>query len=182
MAIALRTRRLLLREWRDEDVESFAVMSADPAMTEFLLPYADRLAIEAWVERARRRWADHGFGLFVVELPGEAPFVGVVGLNDLHPAAPAAPAIEGAWRIARPYWGNGYAGEAARAVFEDGFFRLGLHEIVAIAMERNQRSRRVMETVGMTRDPAEDFDFNHPALGPNHPLRRHVLYRQRRPG
>jgi RimJ/RimL family protein N-acetyltransferase len=180
MTLALRTPRLLLREWRDDDAAPFAAMSADPAMSEFLLPYPDQAAIDAWIERARRRWAEHGFGLFAVELPGEAPFIGVVGLNDLHPAVPAAPAIEAAWRITPAHWGNGYATEAARAALEDGFYRLGLKEIVAIAMERNQRSRRVMEHIGMIRDPAEDFDFNHPALGPDHPLRRHVLYRLRR--
>jgi RimJ/RimL family protein N-acetyltransferase len=176
MAIALRTPRLLLREWRDEDATAFGAMSADPGLTEFLLP-----PDEDWVPRARRRWDEHGFGQFVVELPGEAKFIGVVGLGDLYATAPAAPAIEAAWRLARPYWGRGYAIEAARATIEDGFFRLDLDEIVAITVVGNQRSRRVMERLGMTRDPAEDFDFAHPRLSTDHPLRRHVLYRLRRP-
>jgi RimJ/RimL family protein N-acetyltransferase len=175
MAIALRTPRLLLREWRDDDAAHFAAMSADPGLTEFLLPPDD-----SWVARARQRWAEHGFGQFVVELPGEAPFIGVVGLGDLYPTLPAAPAIEAAWRLARPYWGKGYALEAARAAVEDGLGRLGLDEIVAITVVGNWRSRRVMERLGMTRDPAEDFDFEHPRLPPGHPLRRHVLYRLRR--
>ena len=176
MAVALRTPRLLLREWRDADAAPFAEMSADPGLTEFLLP-----PDEQWIARARQRWADHGFGQFVVELPGEASFIGVVGLGDLYPTLPAAPAIEAAWRLARPYWGKGYALEAARAVVEDGLSRLGLCEIVAITVVDNHRSRRVMERLGMTRDPAEDFDFDHPRLPPGHPLRRHVLYRLRRP-
>lgn len=176
MALALRTPRLLLREWRDADAASFAAMSADPGLSEFLLPPdAD------WVARVRRRWDERGFGQFVVELPGEASFIGVVGLADLSSTLPAAPAIEAAWRLARPYWGQGYALEAARAAVEDGFFRLGLEEIVAITVIDNRRSRRVMERLGMTRDPAEDFDFDHPRLPPGHPLRRHVLYRLRRP-
>lgn len=172
MTVSLRTPRLLLREWHDEDTAHFATMSADPGLTEFLLP-----PDEQWVARARKRWADHGFGQFVVELPGEASFAGVVGLGDLYSALPAAPAIEAAWRLARPYWGKGYALEAARAVVEDGVFRLGLREIVAITVVDNQRSRRVMERLGMTYDPAEDFDFDHPRLPPGHKLRRHVLYR-----
>jgi RimJ/RimL family protein N-acetyltransferase len=176
MAIRLRTPRLLLREWRDDDVASFAAMSADPGLTEFLL-----LPDDDWVARARRRWDEHGFGQFVVELPGEAPFIGVVGLGDLYAAAPAAPAIEAAWRLARAHWGKGYAVEAARAAIEDGFFRLGLDEIVAITVVANQRSRRVMERLGMSCDPAEDFDFAHPRLPAGHRLRRHVLYRLRRP-
>ncbi|HTZ36840.1 MAG TPA: GNAT family N-acetyltransferase [Stellaceae bacterium] len=176
MAISLRTPRLLLREWRDDDAPHFAAMSADPGLSEFLLP-----PDENWVTRARQRWAVHGFGQFVVELPGEAPLIGVVGLGDLHAAVPAAPAIEAAWRLARPYWGKGYALEAARAAVEDGLGRLGLDEIVAITVVGNARSRRVMERLGMTRDPAEDFDFEHPRLPAGHPLRRHVLYRLRRP-
>ncbi len=177
MAFALRTPRLLLREWRDEDVAAFWAMSADPALTEYLLP-----PDENWVERARQRWAERGYGQFAVELPGECPFIGVVGLSDLHHLAPAAPAIEAAWRLARPYWGKGYALEAARAAIGDGFYRLGLDEIVAITVVGNQRSRRVMERLGMTRGSTEDFDFEHPRLPEGHPLRRRVLYRLRRPG
>jgi len=177
MTIALRTPRLFLREWHDEDAAPFAAMSADPALTEFLLP-----PDEAWVARVRARWEQLGFGLFVVELPGVTPFVGVVGLSDLHPAAPAAPAIEIGWRLARPYWGQGYAVEAAQAALDDGFDRLGLAEIVAITAVGNARSRRVMERLGMTRDPAEDFDFDHPRLPPAHKLRPSVLYRVRRRG
>jgi len=121
MALRLRTPRLLLREWHDEDEAAFAKMSTDPALTEFLLPPAPD-----WVARARRRWDEHGFGQFVVELPGEASFIGVVGLGDLHPAAPAAPAIEAAWRLARTHWSRGYATEAAHAAIEDGFWRFAL--------------------------------------------------------
>ncbi|MBV8777387.1 MAG: GNAT family N-acetyltransferase [Alphaproteobacteria bacterium] len=176
MAFALRTPRLLLRERRDSDAAPFAAMSADPALTEFLLP-----PDENWVARVRQRWAEHGFGLFVVELPGEAPFIGVVGLNDLHHLAPAAPAIEATWRLAPSFWGKGYALEAARAAIEDGFYRLGLDEIVAITVESNQRSRRVMERLGMIRASQDDFDFEHLRLPEGHPLRPHVLYRMRRP-
>ncbi len=67
-----------------------------------------------------------------------------------------------------------------RAAIDDGFGRLGLEEIVAFTVPANRASRRVMEKLGMTHDPAEDFDFAHPQLPPGHPLRRHVLYRLRR--
>ena len=174
MAFAIRTPRLLLREWRDEDADAFAAMSADPGLTEFLLPSSPD-----WVARARRHWDEHGFGQFVVELPGECPFIGSIGLDWLQWAVPFAPAVEIAWRLARPYWGRGHASEAARAVVEDGFFRLGLNEIVAFTVTDNRRSRAVMERLGMTRDPAEDFD--HPRLPKGHALRRHVLYRLQRP-
>lgn len=175
MAFALRTPRLLLREWRDEDAAAFAAMSDDPGLTEFLLPPSPD-----WVERARRHWDEHSFGQFVVELPGDTSFIGTIGLDHLRWTVPFAPAVEIAWRVARPYWGRGYATEAARAALEDGFYRLGFDEIVAFTVVENRRSRGVMERLGMTRDPAEDFDHPRLAGEPNHPMRRHVLYRMRR--
>jgi len=180
VAVSLRTRRLVLREWREEDAEPFAAMSADPAVMQYLVPFPDRAAMDAGVAAARTHWREHGFGQSVVELPGEAPFIGVVGLSRVRFALPFAPAVEAAWRLARPYWGRGYAYEAARAAIDDGFGRLGLDKIVAFTVPANLASRRVMEELGMTRDPAEDFDFEHPRLPPGHPLRRHVLYRLRR--
>ena len=180
MPIALRTPRLLLREWREEDAEPFAAMSADPVVMQYLLPFADRAAVDAWVETVRAHWHEHGFGAWVVELPGEARFIGVVGLSHVRWALPFAPAVEAAWRLARPYWGKGYAFEAARAAVEDGFGRLCLDEIVAFTVPTNAASRRVMARLGMTHDPAEDFDFDHPRMPPGHPWRRHVLYRIRR--
>jgi ribosomal-protein-alanine N-acetyltransferase len=173
VTLALRTPRLLLRQWRDEDVAAFATMFADPAMLEFLLP-----PNPDWVARARRHWNEHGFGQFVVELPGECAFIGTIGLDRLRWAVPFAPAVEIAWRLARPYWGHGYATEAARAALEDGLFRLGFDEIVAFTAIGNRRSSGVMERIGMSR--VEDGDFDHPSLPADHPLRRHVLYRSRR--
>jgi len=179
MAFALRTPRLLLREWRDEDAEPFAAMSADPDVMELLLGPYDRQKSDFWVAWARDYWRDNGYGVFVVEVSGEASFVGVVGLNRLTYDAHFTPAVEAAWRLARPFWGRGIAHEAGRAVIEDGFYRLGLSEIVAITTPANHRSWRLMERLGMQRDV--DGDFDHPRVPAGHPLARHVLYRLRRP-
>jgi ribosomal-protein-alanine N-acetyltransferase len=175
VAVALRTPRLILREWREEDAEPFAAMSSDPEVMRYL-PAPD----EVWIARTRAHFEEHGFGQFVVELPGEAPFIGAVGLNHVRWQLPFTPAIEAAWRLARPYWGKGYALEAARATIEDGFGRVGLGEVVAYTVPANRASRQVMERLGMTRDPSEDFD--HPSRPEGDPLRRHVLYRLRRAG
>jgi RimJ/RimL family protein N-acetyltransferase len=180
VVVTLRTSRLLLRPWRDEDVAAFAEMSADPAVMEYLLPLSDRgLSAEAWVARARAHWGEHGFGQWVVELSGEGRFIGVVGLGVVVYEAPFTPAVEVAWRLARVCWTRGYATEAAKAAVDYGFAKLGLSEIVALTVPDNQRSRRVMERLGMTHSPADDFD--HPNL-PEGPLKRHVLYRLRNPG
>jgi RimJ/RimL family protein N-acetyltransferase len=178
VAVSLRTPRLLLRPWRDEDVAAFAELSADPAVMEYLRPLPDRASGEAWAARARAHWQQHRFGQWVVELPEEARFIGVVGLSTVTFAAPFTPAVDIAWRLARAYWGRGYATEAAGAALDHGFEMLGLAEIVAFTVPANQRSRRVMERLGMMRDQAGDFD--HPSL-PEGPLKRHVLYRLRNP-
>ena len=172
MTHSLRTSRLLLRRWRDEDVAAFAELSADPAVMEYLVP------LPGWVARARAHWEQHGYGQWVVEIPGEASFAGVVGLNTISYEAHFTPAVEVAWRFARAYWGRGYATEAARAALDHGFEKLALAEIVATTVPANQRSRRVMERLGMTRAPEDDFDVPHLPEGP---LRRHVLYRLRSP-
>jgi len=179
VAIALRTSQLVLRPWRDEDIADFAEMSADPVVMEYLLPLSDRgLSADTWVARKRAHWEEHGFGQWVVELPGEASFIGVVGLETVSYDAHFTPAVEVAWRLVRAYWGRGYATEAAKAALDYGFGEVGLGEIVALTVPANQRSRRVMERLGMTRSPQDDFD--HPRL-PEGPLRRHVLYRLRNP-
>jgi RimJ/RimL family protein N-acetyltransferase len=177
MAVALRTPRLLLREWREEDLEPLIALSADPVAMQYLPPL-DAKASAQWVELARRHWQTEGFGQWVVEAPGVAPFIGVVGLNRVRWMLPFTPAVEAAWRLARSYWGRGYAQEAARAAIEDGFGRLGLAEIVAYTVADNRASWQVMERLGMRRDPAEDFD--HPGRPEGHPHRRHILYRLRR--
>jgi len=169
---SLRTSRLLLRPWRDEDVAAFAELSADPAVMEYLVP------LPGWVARARAHWEQHGYGQWVVEIPGEASFAGVVGLNTITYEAHFTPAVEVAWRFARAYWGRGYATEAARAALDHGFEKLALAEIVATTVPTNQRSRRVMERLGMTRAPEDDFDVPHLPEGS---LKRHVLYRLRSP-
>jgi RimJ/RimL family protein N-acetyltransferase len=172
--VTLRTPRLILREWRDEDAAPFAAMSADPDVLRYL-PAPDAV----WITRTQAHFAAHGFGNFVVELPGESSFIGVVGLNHVRWDLAFTPAVEAAWRLMPRHWSKGYALEAARAVIDDGFGRIWLTEIVAYTAPANRASRQVMERLGMSRDPAEDFD--HPNRPEGHPLRRHVLYRLCRP-
>ena len=174
----LKTPRLLLRQWRDADVEAFVNLSADPVAMEYLRPLPDRAAAEAWAARARAHWELHGFGQWVVEIPGSVDFIGVIGLGEVSYPAHFTPAVEIAWRLDRQHWGKGYAIEAARAAVGYGFAVLGLGEIVAVTVPANWRSRRVMERLGMRHEPSEDFD--HPNL-PEGPRKRHVLYRLPRP-
>lgn len=170
----IRTERLLLRAWRDADLAPFAELNADPAVMEYLPKPLSRAESDALASRIRAHLAAHGFGLWAVEAPGEAPFVGFVGLQLTTFPAPFTPCVEVGWRLARPFWGRGYATEAARACLDHGFREQRFREILSFTTVANARSRRVMERLGMTRNPADDFE--HPLLAEGHPLRSHVLY------
>ena len=175
----LTTDRLWLRRWRHADREAFAAMNADPRVMEHFPAPLSREESDAAVARIIRHFDDHGFGLWAVEIPGVAAFAGFVGLSVPGFAAPFMPCVEVGWRLAADCWGRGYATEGARAAVAFGFASLGLDEIVSFTTRTNARSIRVMERLGMTHDQADDFD--HPNLAADHPLRRHVLYRLRRP-
>jgi RimJ/RimL family protein N-acetyltransferase len=170
----LRTNRILLRRWRNEDRDAFAMINADPLVTEFLPPMT-RADSDAAADRIQRHFEQHGFGFWALEIPGVTAFAGMVGLAVPRFTAHFTPCVEIGWRLGSPYWNQGYATEAARAALEYGFRELKLQQIVAFTVPTNLRSRRVMERLGMTHDPADDFD--HPLLPIEHPLRRHVLYR-----
>jgi len=171
----LRTERLLMRRWRESDREPFAALNADPEVMEHFPAPLTREQSDAFVDRVERHFAEHGFSLWAVEVVSSGSFAGFVGL--LVPRFPAhfTPTVEVGWRLARPYWGHGYATEAALAALTFGFQERRLEEIVSFTVPDNLRSRRVMERLGMTGDPADDFE--HPALPEGHRLRPHVLYR-----
>jgi len=171
----LRTERLVLRQWRDEDLEPFADLNADPeTMRYFPAPIA-RAESDAFVGRARSQIEAEGWGLWAVEVAGGPSFVGFVGLARPSFEADFTPAVEVGWRLGREHWGRGYATEAGRAALTYGFEELGLDEIVSFTSGLNEPSWRVMQRLGMSRD--EPGDFDHPRVPAGHPLRPHVLYR-----
>lgn len=177
-AAIVETERLILRRWRDTDREPFARMNADPAVMEFFPACLSRAESDEGVDLVEKHFRDRGFGFFAAELRGQVPFIGFIGLNVPRFVAHFTPCVEIGWRLAAEYWGRGLATEGAVAAMQYGFQTLGLDEIVAFTVPANVRSRRVMDKLGMTHDPADDFD--HPRLEAGHPLRRHVLYRRKR--
>jgi RimJ/RimL family protein N-acetyltransferase len=175
----IRTERLLLRRWRDADRAPFADLNADAVVREFLQGPIDRARSDAFVDAIEAHWQAHGWGLWAVEVPGVADFIGYVGL---WPAdfLPSVPAVEVGWRLAREQWDHGYATEGAREALRFGFQDVDLDEIVSFTVPANVRSIAVMERIGLRRDPARDFD--HPLVDAlAYPQRvRHVLYAVRR--
>jgi RimJ/RimL family protein N-acetyltransferase len=171
----LRTERLLLRDWRESDLDPWAAMNADPRVREYL---PGVLTWEQSVASATRFQADlerRGYGLWAVEVVAGGEFIGFTGLDPVEEHMPIE-GVEIGWRLAHSAWGNGYATEAARANLAFAFEVLGLEEVISMTATTNLRSQAVMQRIGMTRDPAGDFD--HPDV-PDGPLRRHVLYRLR---
>jgi RimJ/RimL family protein N-acetyltransferase len=190
----LRSDRLLLRHWRAEDREPFAAMNADPEVMRHFPAPLSREQSDALAAREQAAISEQGWGLWAVEVADGgkagrgagaprgrdgapvATFAGFIGLAVPRFTAHFTPAVEVGWRLARPFWGHGYATEGARAALTYAFGELGLQEVVSFTTVANAGSRRVMERLSMTHDPADDFD--HPGL-PDSPIRRHVLYRLR---
>ena len=171
----LRTGRLRLRGFGDADRPAFAAVNADPEVMRFMSRRLNRAESDLFIERILERWAADGFGLWAIERLDDSAFIGFAGLSEPSFTAHFTPAIEVGWRLARSAWGHGYATEAGSASLGFGFDVLGRGEIVSFTAVGNERSRRVMERLGMTRDPADDFEY--PLVAADHPVRRQVLYR-----
>ena len=151
--LMLTTKRLRLRLWRDEDLPGFAALNSDSRVMQYMAKQLDRRESDASAERIKQHFVRHGFGLWAVELIGIADFIGFTGFSVPSFEAHFTPCVEIAWRLARDYWGFGYATEAAFAARDYGFAHLGFEQIVSFTVPANQRSRNVMERIGMTRSP-----------------------------
>lgn len=169
----LRTERLILRRWKDSDLAPWAAMNADPEVREHLGAVLTREQSEASVAAFEQDFEARGYGWFAVEVAATGEFIGFAGLDDVEEHMPFT-GVEIGWRLARAAWGHGYATEAARAVLAFGFEQLGLKEILALTTATNLRSQAVMERLGMTRNPAEDYED---PTEPEGPLRHGVVYR-----
>jgi ribosomal-protein-alanine N-acetyltransferase len=176
--VELRTERLVLRRWRDADREPFAEMNADPVVMEHFFSRPTRAESDDLIDRVEATFDRDGFGLWAVEVE-DGRFAGFIGLWPTPPELPFSPAVEVGWRLAQHAWGRGLATEGARAALADGWERVGLDDVVSMTTTTNLRSQAVMRKLGMTRDPAEDFEMAKIPVG--HPLRAHVLYRLARP-
>jgi RimJ/RimL family protein N-acetyltransferase len=151
---SIRTDRLRLRRWRNDDVEPFANMCSDPEVMRHIGSGATRISAQARtsIHAYEREWEENGFGLFAVERLEDGKFLGFTGLAEPSFLPEIMPAVEIGWRFARQSWGNGYASEAAKAALEFGLQKLGLPEIVGIYQAGNRASGRIMEKLGMRFD------------------------------
>jgi RimJ/RimL family protein N-acetyltransferase len=173
-AIEIETPRLRMRRWRESDREPFATMNADPAVMEFFESTQSRAASDASINVWQAQFAANGWSNWAVEVRESAEFIGFTGLSVPRRTFSFSPCVEVGWRLARMAWGHGYATEAARAALQVAFEQLALPEVVSFTAIANQRSRAVMERIGMHN---ADQDFEHPGITAGHPLRLHCLFR-----
>jgi RimJ/RimL family protein N-acetyltransferase len=146
----IETRRLLLRRWREGDLDAYARICADPEVMRYLpatLGREESAEQMAWFEQ---HWEERQFGLWAVEEKASGEFIGFVGLVYHYGWPEGEHKTEVGWRLGRAHWGRGLATEGALASVRYGFERLGLERIISITLPQNAASRRVMEKAGLT--------------------------------
>ena len=176
----IRTERLILRDWRDSDLDPFAAMCADPEVMAHLDGPIDRDATAAVIERLRGYTARDAMTFWAIERQDDGAFLGFCGLrNGGHIGTTVPDELEIGWRLARPFWGQGYAREAAQASIHHGWEHTDRDRIAAWTVAANTASWGLMTRLGMS--PRPDLDFDHPQFPAGHPLRRIIVYTIDRP-
>ncbi|MEV6302805.1 GNAT family N-acetyltransferase [Actinoplanes sp. NPDC051861] len=167
----LETPRTILRQWRDDDLDAFAAITADPEVMRWIGPGTplDRDATAARLRVWQDHWERHGFGLYALVLRDTGELAGFTGLAVPEFLPEVLPAVEIGWRLARHQWGRGLATEAARAVVTHARDHLALDRLVSIHQVGNDASARVMLKLGMHLDRST-VDPTH-----GHPLRVYAL-------
>lgn len=171
--IKLKTKRLVLRPWLKSDYKSFAELNADPVVMEYYPSTLNEKESDNMADKLKGLISEQGWGLWAVETKNEKKFIGFVGLHKPTYNLPVSPCVEIGWRLAKEYWGNGYATEAAEESLRYAFEELGLGEVYSFTPVLNSRSRSVMERLNMS-DTKNNFE--HAIIPEGHPLREHLLY------
>jgi len=171
--IELKTKRLLLRQWKSEDFKPFARISADPDVMKFYPNTLNESESNAMVEKIQNLIAEKGWGFWAIENLADNNFMGFVGLHIPHYELPVSPCIEIGWRLAKQYWGKGFATEAGMASLDFAFEQLNVDEVYSFASTTNKKSQAVMTRLNMIDTKS---NFNHPMIPDGNPLKEHVLY------
>ncbi|MEU9346922.1 GNAT family N-acetyltransferase [Streptomyces sp. NPDC048278] len=167
----IRTPRLLLRRWYDDDLAPMADINADPRVMRWVDDGSVRdledtaTAIEEWEEE----WDEEGFGLFAVELLASGELAGFTGLSVPGFLPEVLPAVAVGWRLGSQFWGQGYASEAAHAALEFAVQDRGLDRVISITRVGDSASENVIRKLGMV----PERETVHPVYA--HPLRVHSI-------
>ena len=170
--IDIETPRIVLRRWGEADLAPFITLNADPQVMRYFPAVRTVEHTTFFFERIQQEFADYGYGLYVAEEKATGLFMGFIGFH--HPEIPAdiCPGLEIGWRLAKAFWGKGYATEGAAACLRYGFAHLGFTRVYSFTAVKNGPSQRVMQKSGMKLDRY----FDHPNVAESTGLRQHVLY------
>jgi RimJ/RimL family protein N-acetyltransferase len=141
--LRLTTERLVLRPPTLDDLDAWHAIYLDAEEVWFGAPRSSLDENRAKLERQIAHHEEHGYGMWTVELTGEP--IGAAGLQHLE----GGPEVEVGYRFLKEHWGRGYATESALVSIAYGFEEVGLERIVAVALESNLASRRVLEKCGL---------------------------------
>ena len=172
--IVIETKRLILRQWREEDYEPFARLNADPKVMEYFPSVLTKNESDTLASTLKALISKRGWGFWVIEEKETGLFVGALGLHKPTENLPFLPCVEIGWRLAHEHWGKRYATEAGEEVLRYAFEVLEIEEVVSFTAVVNKRSSALMERLGM-QNTYENFE--HSALPKGHRLREHVLYK-----
>jgi len=172
--IQLQTERLLLRQWKEEDLAPFAKMNANPEVMKYFPNTLTTEESNQFADRLRDIIKNRGWGLWALELKDTGEFIGYTGLHDIDEQLPFAPGIEIGWRLSKEFWGNGYATEAAKEVLRFSLISLQLENIYSFTSMINSRSIALMERIGMKNT---NRNFYHLNILINRKPSEHVLYK-----
>ena len=172
--ITIPTKRLILRSWRDSDRAPFAALTADQEVMRYFPNTLSRAQSDALITRIQAGISQHQYGFFAAEHGETSELIGFIGVNHIEAGLPFAPCDDIGWRLGRKYWDQGFATEGARAALKYVFEEIGLFEVVAITPVNNLASERVMQKIGMVKQPN---NFMHPELPADHCLGEHLLYK-----
>ena len=176
----IETDRLILRDWRKSDIAPYCAMGRDAEVMRHLGGVIDRSAATAAIDRFSASIAATGLGFWAIERLNDSAFLGFCGLRiGGHPGTPVSEELEIGWRLAREFWGQGYARDAAQASINHGWANTACERIAAWTVPANTTSWGLMKRLGMSAKP--ELDFDHPQFDAGHPLRRHVVYTIDRP-
>jgi len=168
------TERLVLRQWQESDYMPFSRMNADPVVMEYYPSTLSEDESNAMADKLKGLISEQSWGFWAIETKNEKEFIGFVGLHKPTYDLPVSPCIEVGWRLAKEYWGRGYATEAAKESLRFAFEELDIGEVYSFASVSNKKSRSVMERLSMS-DTRNNFE--HPIIPEGHSLREHVLYK-----
>lgn len=174
MIAELKTQRLLLRQWQEDDRAIFAQINADPNVMKYYPDILNENESNQIAVKLESLISGRGWGLWAVEKKDDNNFIGFVGLHEPEYDLPVTPCVEIGWRLGKEYWGHGYATEAASAALDFAFGRLGLEQVYSFASVSNKRSLAVMQRLGMVNTK---LNFQHPVIPEHSPLREHYLYK-----